>query len=393
MWAVLLTAVFAAGPEFEAAGIAGQPVMGALVELSAEHAILRTAAGPKDVAQQATDLVARSAPAAPAEKPSAWVELVDKSLLACRQFTTADGHAQLELATGQKLAVPIRSIASVRFFDPASPTRDAWAEIEKAPHAGDTLVINKKEALDYLSGNLGDFAAETAQFTVDGEKVEVKRRKIAGLMFAGAPGRELPPSVCTVVDAAGSRIEAARIALAGDKLQLTSPAGIELAVPVAGVPRIVLAKIQYLSDLAPESVVRVPFVGAERTLTQAARLFYSPRFNRPSDSQELSLHGKSYTKGLAIQSRTVLVYRLPGKFRSFRAWAGIDDAVRPDGDVKLQIFGDDRPLFEGQMTGRDREPVALDLDLRGVHRLKIVVDFNGDEVSDHLDLCEARILQ
>ncbi len=112
-----------------------------------------------------------------------------------------------------------------------------------------------------------------------------------------------------------------------------------------------------MSDLVPESVVRVPFVGAERALTQAARLFYSPRFNRPSESQELSLLGKSYAKGLAIQSRTELVFRLPGKFRSFRALAGIDDAVRPDGNVKLQIFGDDRPLFDAQITGQ-RSPAC-----------------------------------
>ena len=393
MWAIILSAVMAAGLEFEAPGVAGPPVVGSLVELSAEHVILKTAAGPKDVAEQAAELIAHPAAVAAAEKPTAWVELIDKSLLVCRQFTTAAGQAQLELVDGRKLVVPIRSLASVRFFDPASAARDAWSEIEKAARTGDTLIIRKQDVLDYLSGNLGDVAAETAQFTVDGEKVDVKRRKIAGLLYASTPGRELPPAVCTLVDASGSRIEAARVSLAGDRVQLVSPSGLELAWPLAGVTRIVLAKVQYLSDLVPESVVRVPFVGAERTLTQAARLFYSPRFNRPAESQELSLLGKSYAKGLAIQSRTELVFRLPGKFRTFRALAGIDDAVRPDGNVKLQIFGDDRPLVEAQITGHDRQPVPIDLDLRGVNRLKIVVDFNGDEVSDHLDLCEARILQ
>ncbi len=246
MWALILSAVMAAGPEFEAPGIAGPSVVGSLVELSADHVILKTPAGPKDVASQATELVARPASAAPAEKPTAWVELIDKSLLACRQFTTGGGQAQLELVDGRKLAVPIRSIASVRFFDPASATQDAWSEIEKAARTGDTLVIRKQDVLDYLSGNVGDFTAETAQFTVDGEKVDVKRRKIAGLLYAQSPDRELPPAVCTLVDASGSRIEAARISLVGDRVQLASPAGLELAWPMAGVTRIVLAKVAIL---------------------------------------------------------------------------------------------------------------------------------------------------
>jgi hypothetical protein len=299
----------------------------------------------------------------------------------------------LELLNGQKLSIALRSIAAVRFFDQASSSQEQWNEIEKSARTGDTLVIRKQDVLDYLSGNLGDVSAEIAQFAVDGEKVDVKRRKIAGILYSSAPVADLPATVCTLVDVAGSRIEAATITLSADRAQLVSPAGATIALPMMAVTKIVLAKVQYLSDLVPESVVRVPFVGAERTLTQAARLFYSPRFNRPSQSHELSLLGKSYVKGLAIQSRTELVFRLPGKFRSFRALAGIDDAVRPEGNVKLQIFGDDRPLFQGQITGRDRQAVPLDLDLRGVNRLKIVVDFNGDEVSDHLDLCEARILQ
>jgi hypothetical protein len=393
MWAIILSAVFTAGPEFQAPGVAGPPVVGSLVELSAEHVVLKTPAGPKDVGDQAVELIAHPAVAAPAEKPTVWVELTDRSLLVARQFNTSGGQAKIELLDGRMLDVPIRALAAVRFFEPASNIQEQWAEIEKASHTGDTIVIRKQDVLDYLSGNLGDVAAETAAFTVDGEKVDVKRRKIAGILYAASPGRELPRSVCTLVDASGSRVEAAKISLAGDRAQVTTPAGVEIAWPMAAVARIGLGRVQFLSDLVPESVVRVPFVGAERTLTQAARLFYSPRFNRPPQSPELSLLGKSYAKGLAIQSRTVLVFRLPGKFRSFRALAGIDDAVRPDGNVKLQIFGDERPLFEAQITGRDRQAVPLNLDLTGVNRLKIVVDFNGDEVSDHLDLCEARILQ
>jgi hypothetical protein len=61
--------------------------------------------------------------------------------------------------------------------------------------------------------------------------------------------------------------------------------------------------------------------------------------------------------------------------------------------VLLVVRGDDRVLLETAVAGTD-PPRAVDLDLAGVRRLAILVDFGGDlDVADHLDLCEARIVK
>ncbi len=71
--------------------------------------------------------------------------------------------------------------------------------------------------------------------------------------------------------------------------------------------------------------------------------------------------------------------------------AGIDDRVRPAGNVRLVISGDDRELFAQTVTGSD-EPLALNVDITGVKRLKILVDFGEQlDLADCLDLCDARI--
>ena len=59
-----------------------------------------------------------------------------------------------------------------------------------------------------------------------------------------------------------------------------------------------------------------------------------------------------FSKGLALRSRTELVYRLPAGFRRFTAIAGIDPATRASGNVRLSIYGDDRPLFEADIAGQ-----------------------------------------
>ena len=92
-----------------------------------------------------------------------------------------------------------------------------------------------------------------------------------------------------------------------------------------------------------------------------------------------------------MRSRTEVVYRLPDKFRTFAATAGIDDRVRASGNVRLVISGDDKILHESTITGAD-QPVELELPVEGVKRLKILVDYGDDvDVADHLDLCEARV--
>ena len=92
-----------------------------------------------------------------------------------------------------------------------------------------------------------------------------------------------------------------------------------------------------------------------------------------------------------MRSRTELIYRLTDKFRAFHALVGIDDRVRDRGNVDLRILGDNKELFSKRITGRD-DPLPIALDIQGVRRLTIVVDFGEEsDIADHLNLCNARI--
>ena len=104
-------------------------------------------------------------------------------------------------------------------------------------------------------------------------------------------------------------------------------------------------KIVYLSDLKPDGVRWTPYFGTRKPLP-AVEQFYAPRYDRNFDSGPLQLGGTPVPQGLALHSRTEIVYRLPGRFSRFQAVAGIDDAVRPGGKVRLVIRGDDKVLFD-----------------------------------------------
>jgi hypothetical protein len=101
--------------------------------------------------------------------------------------------------------------------------------------------------------------------------------------------------------------------------------------------------------------------------------------------------GANYAKGISLYSRTELVYRLPEGVSRLQAVAGLEPTDSAHGNVRLVISGDDRVLLERTIQGSEVVPISVPL--AGVRRLKVVVDFNGDEVADRLNLCEARLLK
>jgi hypothetical protein len=222
----------------------------------------------------------------------------------------------------------------------------------------------------------------------------VKRPRVDGLLYRDQKRPRPAPARGILTDTAGMQWQAASLTLDGDNIRLRTPAGLEVTRPAANLARIDFSQgnLQYLGDLKPESINWTPYFG-DANVSPASRVFYQPRIDRSLDGGPLQLDGKEYAKGIAAHSRTELTYRLPDKYRAFHAIVGIDDRVRPGGNVHLQILGDDRTLFEGTLTGKDA-PRPVDLDISGVNRLKLVVDFGDDlDVGDALDLCEARILK
>ncbi len=394
MWPIVLVSLLAAAlPEVEVHTLSGEKIVGPLAGLNDERVAVESAAGP--VALEVASLAAVSPKAAPSpqRQPAVWVRLVDGSELVGQSYSVEDGQARLVTPLGTR-QFGRREVEWVRLQPESEALAEQWTRILEGRIDADLIVIRKEQALDYHRGVLHEVTGETVVFALDGEKLPVKRDKVYGLVYFNAKGRDLPASRCVLIDSEGSRWSVRTLELAGDKLQWTTPAGVTAACSVGAIARIDYSegKIVYLSDLKPESVRWTPFFGTAANLP-SLKAFYAPREDRALAPKPLKVGGKEYSKGLALHSRTEVVYRLPRAFRRLEAVVGIDDSVRPSGDVRLVIRGDDKVLFEGDVAGSD-EPKPLDLDIAGVRRISILVDFGKDlDVGDHLDLCEARVIQ
>jgi hypothetical protein len=396
-WNLLLAVGMLAAPgEFSAQALDGRQVAGRLAELDARQMVLETLGGRETLALETLAGVTREGGAAAVERPATvWVELIDDSTLAATAYSVAKGQAQLDLAGGLHVELPTKKIRSVRFGGKDATDEKLnkqWAEIAATGGAGDLLVTRKDGALDFTEGATGDVTADVCKFEVDGEVIPVKRTKVEGVIYFHPAAADLPDTVGSVHSGDGGRLSLRTVSLEGDKLKIVTPAGVELALPLEGVARFDFSsgKIAYLSDLEPDSAAFTPLVGFKEA-QPAIEQFYRLRRDIGFDQEPLVMAGKTYAKGLSLASRSVVVYRLPGRFRLFKATLGIDDSVRPLGAAQVEIKADGKSLWQGAVRG-DQPPVDVELDLAGAKRLEITVDYGDDlDVADRVDLGDARV--
>jgi hypothetical protein len=395
MWQILFCLFLTgASPTFEVQTLDDRIISGTLADLTADGLIVETTAGKVFLeTEKLLNVSLKQKPAAPVPPPGAWIELSDGSTIVARQYTVRGDQAAITLLNDEVLETPTRSIRNVRLQHVSEALAGQWSQIMTAKLDGDVLVVRKGDNLDYQQGVLGDVNADVVRFQLDGEDLPINRAKVYAFIYRHPSGEARPGPICRLTDVFGSHWQVSKIALE-KKLQLTTPAGLTLSCPLEILASIdfSLGKIVYLSDLKPESVAWTPFFNTAKTLPSMEQL-YAPRQDRNFESNPLQLAGTEYGKGLAIRSRTEMVYRLPGSFTRFKAVAGIDDSVRPQGNVRLLIRGDNDVLLDMPVSGTDA-PRTIDLDLTGVRKLIILVDF-GDRASlgDHLDLCNARIIK
>ena len=403
------------GVQVEVKPLSGDLAKGEIIGLSNDTLLLRTAAGDQMLKVSNLELAKPEVlPPAPIGKTTIRVNLVDGSKLLGSNFAVDQGRATIDI-DGASIPIDTRSIHSVllKSHETHPGLIARWSEMKKTKGTGDAIVIRKEVkvpieddpddgfktelVLNSLEGVLRDISAEEVDFQYDGDLIPVKRTRVEGLIYR-AVERVLRDPICRIIDVNGCEWFLKSMDLKDEtSLEVATTAGVRATLDVRRITAIdfTAGNTVYLSEVEPDRIDWKPFFDTGALSGSLAKL-HRPRMNRSFSGEKLTVSKEngvaSFEKGIAIHSQTRLEYLLPGKFNRFVATAGIDPAVRPQGNVRLVITGDRKPLFEGIMTGEDPSPVELNLDLTGVERLAILVDFgDGLDIADHLNLCNARI--
>ena len=333
------------------------------------------------------------------ESVDTWMTLADDSHSPVAKINLKSGELSGRFLDGTNFKTPVKAVSSLRFYAPAATTNQQWESLIKRDRSGDIVIVRKSaDSLDVLEGVIESIDEEVVNFVFDGQKIPVRRSKLEGVGFLRNNVQTTQPKA-VLTDVFGGNWQLVDLSATPKELQIKTKSGLEWSWPLATLSRVDFSgsNVVYLSDLVPTRSQWQPFFPAA-TLQQEFQRLFEPRMNENFDNEPLRLvmadgRRQEFAKGLALHSRSEVVYRMPQQFERLQMVVGIGATVRNIGRVQLEIRGDDKPLWTGLIVGADA-PVTLDLDLQDVSRLTIRVGY-GDKLDygDHLFLCDPRLVK
>lgn len=279
-------------------------------------------------------------------------------------------------------------LAAVRVATPEAfpAARELFEEALSTPLPGqDVMITRAVDDVKALRGRLVRLGPEGGAFVFGDRERTFQRHRLYGVVFAAGVARH-EPALLRVTLSDGSLFSAHPVRGDAETVTLRLADGREADVPVAALTCIDVRspRLVYLSDLTPT---------AQKSEGRLHRPT-PPRRDRAVAGGPITLQGVTYSRGLAMTSRTEVTYDLGGAYSAFAATVGIDDAVRPYGAVNLVLLGNGNVLLDtGTLTGLDN-PRDLAIPLDGVRSLTLITDYaDGVDLADHADWALARLLR
>lgn len=335
---------------------------------------------------------------------------IHNEVLPLEQFTASQGIAKFRTTFSKEaLELPTSQIAYVRLVELGPESLADWDRLLAQQEAGDLLILAKKNketgetTLDALSGVVESVHEESLDFVWDGEPLPVKRAKVAAVVYYHGKKDAARKPFCILHTRDGAIIpcQSLETSKTGSSLQAKSLSGMELELKLNQVTKLDFSagKLVYLSDLKPLAQKWTPLVGITGD-NKFLRRAGEPRFNQAFTGSTLQLRAGdpnqepiNYPRGIALRSRTEIVFSIPAGMRKFQTLAGINPTTASQGHVELEFTSKGEPLWQGQIDGND-SPEEIEFSLRNVNRLRIFVDYGENlDFGDQLHLVNPRVSQ
>lgn len=299
-----------------------------------------------------------------------------------------DGQVRVRNRVLGEAVLRFAELRAVRLGGAAEDTA-ARAELERwladPPTGQDVLIAVAEGRVTSLRGALRGLSPDGGRFTY-GERDLLIRPAVTYAVVFGSGSRPEPQTAIRVRVDDGSRL-CGRMTGGDDRtIAVVTGGGTMLRVPIDHVEAIEFRspRVTFASDLRPAEAKFEPYLAAA----------WPPRMDRAVSNRPIRLGGREYAKGIGVHSRSELAFDVEGKYRLFAATIGIDDAVRPRGDVVFRVVADDREVFASEpLSGRD-PPQPIRVEIGGARRVRLIVEYGGEfDIGDHADWADARFIQ
>jgi len=315
------------------------------------------------------------------------IRLVDDTALLCEKYAIKGKTIEATLLTGQDVALPLASVASILRGAEDGNLKKAWNALMADKVKRDRVVLYKGGEVNDVQGTIGDADAAGSKIgfrTADGGSLNVPIANLQGMIFYRPDGGGGGNPICMVYDTVGNAFAAAKVAVDDNKVVIvTTMPNVKIQCAASSIARFDynMGKLAFLSDMVPTKVVEDSAVG----------LIVAHRKDVNLDGEPIVLD-RQYAKGLSLHAHTELEYDLKGKYKKFTAVLGVDPRVGSDSQPKVTIEVDGRAAFSEVITAKAVVPVSIDVTKAQSIRI-IVTSRNFLDLHDHVTIASPKVTQ
>ena len=274
------------------------------------------------------------------------------------------------------------------------PTEFDLSTIDRSnePADQDTAYVRGKDDpadIRPISGQITAMDAVSLTIVFRGQPRQLNRDRIVGLVLnhADRPAPPKPGFHQVLALRTGQEIPGHLVTLTDQTLGFKLFGGTTIDVPRDSVAflRYEQGRVVDLTRIEPTAAEDIPYFDTA----------YPYQVNHALGGGELRLYdGKTYDRGLAVHSLSRLYYRLDGQYTGFRATLGLLDPGGRLGNITARVLGDGKVIWEQANITTETRAIDLDLDLTGVQRLVLEVDFGeGQNVGDRAAWCNPQLIR
>ena len=258
----------------------------------------------------------------------------------------------------------------------------------------DELFMHRDDAMDRLLGEVQRLQRDGLIFSSDAGKDRLFRfreDRVAALRLADpVPSKKSPGLKVRLTLKDGGTLTGTLLDGDAAVLRLDLIWGPEIKVDLDQVRKLEVrgGRFFVLCDVPPESHEHVPFLESGEGIGVLRNKGFHGR-------DDLLIGQKSWANGIGMQARTTATWDVAGEYKSFNAMIGADPGTalrRLPGSAVIRVLGDGKTLFESDPLQSGAEAVPIQVDITGVKKLSLVVDFGNSGMAGALGVIADPIL-